>query len=267
MSLILSVTIQETVSFRNLTSKLAKIVKSSNLIINQKNDDKNKVIKMYATDSEKTSVVIMNLYNGIQVTTCKKRTLLGIDWKLLKQIINNVHDDEIIMLNIYDNDPTLLQIQILDNTINKKSTFELQLLNLEDISFELPSVMVDNVVNTFPEIIYNSCEEINKISSKVNIICSDDVLKFKSVDNEKVQKIIKFRNTETNEIHVSHSSHSKDQKNYNCIFDTEKILAFKSLGNLSHIINIFFKEDYPLVIKHYISSLCSIYVCISPVTN
>lgn len=198
----------------------------------------------------------------------KKPLLIGINmmcfYKLIKTINN---DDQMLTLFLEENDMNHLGIRIENTDKNTNTTYKLNILDSEHSDLTIPTSEFEAIVtmqsNDFQRII----KDISNICDSVNISFIDgpknrNTLIFSGKGEFASQKtILQAKDSDTTE-----GNSDKDiiiQGEY----DLKNLSLFSKCSNLCQNIDLYMKNNYPLIIKYQIANLGQVYLVLSPKTR
>ena len=133
-------------------------------------------------------------------------------------------------------------------------------MDLPDDNIKIPDITFDNVIvmpsNRFQRI----CRNIFNFSDKIEIECVGPQLTFRGC-NTNVKQESKIKPT-TNGLRFIQNDNPTEI--IQGIFELKHLVLFSKCSNLSNIIQIHIKNDYPLVLKCDVASLGEIKLCLAP---
>jgi len=247
-------TIQSSI-IKTLIEALKEILNDTVIEIN------NECIKIVTMDNSHIILVHLKLFaEKFEYYTCKKPISIGINMLNLYKIIKTVNNNDVLTLFVYENNLNQLGIKIENIEKNTKTTYFLNLLDLNNDQFEIPEVEFNSVI-TLPS------NDFQKLMRDMNNIA--DFVEIKNVDNKFILTCQgDFCSQETvlsdNEL-VIISGNNKEiiQGNFNLKY----LVLFTKCTNLSNTVELYLKNDYPLIIKYTVASIGSIKLCLSPQTD
>jgi proliferating cell nuclear antigen len=216
-------------------------------------------IKIVTMDTAHIILVHLKLNaDKFEIYKCERPISIGINMLNLYKIIKTINNSDILTLFIYENDLNHLGIKIENIEKNTKTTYKINLLDLHNDNFEIPEVVFNSVI-TLPSSDFQKITrdmnnladfvEIKNVNNKFILTCQGDFCTQETVlsDNEN----IKINSDNIDEI---------IQGNYNLKY----LVLFTKCTNLSNNIELYLKNDYPLIIKYTVASLGEIKLCLSP---
>jgi len=249
----------QTSAIRILVEALKEILTDTNIIF----DDTG--IKIITTDSTKTVLIHMKLEKDkFEEYFCEKKMICGISMINLYKLIKTISNQDTLTLFIKKNNTNKLGIRINNADKKTQTTYELNLLDIPDDKLDIPPVSFDTEL-TFP-----SSDFQKIIRDMINI---GDVIHIES----QPKKILKlscsgdFASQETvlgeTNNGVQFTASKAPEYPIQGVFSLKYLLLFTKCTNLCNIINIYIKNDYPLIIKYNIASIGDIKLCLAPNTN
>jgi proliferating cell nuclear antigen len=216
-------------------------------------------LKIVAMDSTHTVLVHLRINSeNLEKYVCKKKLLLGINllnfYKLMKIMGNN----DILKLYVTDENTCFLNIEIENSEKNSITKFKLNLMDLNDTKLEIPSPEFESVI-TMPSIDFQKiCRDMSNIAEEIEIKSVGKQLIF-SCDGQ-------FAHQETC---IGSSSngltfHHSDENIIQGIYSLKYLVLFSKCTNLCNSVELFLKNDYPLITKYNIASLGEIKLCLAP---
>jgi len=258
-------TVQTTV-FKNLTEALKDILTDVNIEFNRGHSDAEKEedkgsIKIVAMDSSQTILVHLKLEGArYEFYSCKKRIIIGISmmyfYKLIKTISNS---NDCITLCISEKDPNRLIIK-LDNS--DKNTYTIYKLNLMDIKHDdvsIPPQSFENIIS-MPSVDFQKiCRDMSALSDKVEIKNIGNKLIFSCVGDVTEQETIC---NEHDGLTFENGTESFDV--IQGFYNLKHLVLFTKCTNLSTNVQLFMKNDFPLIIQYKVGSLGYLKLALAP---
>ena len=248
----------QTGAIRILIESLKEILNDANFTI-----DKNG-IKLVATDSTCNVLVHMKLIaDKFEYFLCNKKINIGLNLSNFYKLIKTMSNNDTLTLFMEKNDENQLGIKIHNDEKNSQTTYKLNLLDIENKELNIPAAEFDSEL-TFPS---NDFQKI--IRDMINI---SDKIDVKSIGNKLVLSCNgDFASQETvlgeTDNGVQFSSCKSSEYPIQGLYSLKYLILFTKCTNLCNIINIYIKNDYPLIIKYNIASIGDIKLCLSPLTN
>ena len=249
----------QTSAFRILVEALKEILTDTNIIFDETG------IKIITTDSTKTVLIHMKLeHNNFEEYYCEKKMVCGISMLNLHKLIKTVSNTDTLTLFIKKSNTNRLGIRINNAEKKTQTTYELNLLDIPDEKLEIPPVSFDTEL-TFP-----SSDFQKIIRDMINI---GEVIDIES----QPKKILKLSCSGDFASQETLLTESNEENSDNCIifnnknseliqgrFSLKYLILFTKCTNLCNQIQIYMKNDYPLIIQYSVASLGTIKLCLAP---
>jgi proliferating cell nuclear antigen PCNA len=290
---ILEVVTEHTAPFKVLFEVLKDMLTETNIEFrcNQKNpnesdddddedDDQKKkskekdCMKISAIDPTKTVLINLKL-DGVNFTKfmCKKNKLLiGVNLGYFYKLIKSMGKNDILTLSVDHDSKNFLKIKI-DSPDEKKDTeYNLKLLDLDETKMVIPVTTFDAVITMDSQEFNKLCREMNSIADYVEIKCLSDKIIFTCIGEAANRKTTyRTANDEDDEesvlVNINHASTKVDDapEIVQGIFELKNLVLFSKCTTLCNNIEIYMKNDYPLVIKYTVATLGRILLCLTPI--
>ena len=191
---------------------------------------------------------------------CEGRKLIGLNILNLNKIIKTIHNNDTLTLYMTSDDCNHLCIKIDNSEKNTTRVTKLNLLDLENNNYEIPAATFNSVITLPSNDFQKICRDINNLSEFVEIknvnnrliiscegdFCSQEIV---IVDSDK--KMVLNEDSDNCEI-------------FQGIFNVRYLVLFTKCTNLSNTVELYLKNDYPLIIQYTVGSLGSIKLCLAP---
>lgn len=245
----------QTGSFKTLCEALKEILTDVNIEFN------NEFIKITAMDPTQTILVHLKLEaENFEYFYCEKKFLAGVNMLNLFKLLRTLTNNDALTLFIDKSNTNQLGIRIENGEKKLLTTYHLNLMDVDDHSYEIPSVKFESVI-TMPS------NEFNKICrDMVNI---SEVIEIKSIGNQLIFSCTgEFAKQETilgeTNNGLSFSKSTNDHEIIQGYYNLKHVVLFSKCTNLCNFIEIYMKNSYPIVIKFLVGSLGNILICLAP---
>ena len=218
-------------------------------------------IKIVTMDNAHVILVHLKLHaEKFEYYECKKPISIGINMLNFYKIIKTINNNDVLSLFVYEDDLNHLGVKLENVEKNTRTTYKINLLDLNNQKFEIPEVTFNSVVtlpaSDFQKItrdMNNLAEfvEIKNVNNEIILTCTGDFCTQETVLSDKENDSIQI------------TSENKDdiiQGN----FSLKYLVLFTKCTNLSNTVELYLKNDYPLIIKYTVASLGNIKLCLSP---
>ena len=226
-------------------------------------------IRILAVDTTKTVLINMKLEkkNFSKFKCTKQKMVLGINMTYFHKLIKSVDKEEHMTLFVDEEDPHYLGI-ILDNpTKNKQEVVNMKLLDLGNDDIDIPTIKFDAVMQINASEFHKLCREMKQLSDYMEIVCSSKKVEF-VCKGEYANKKVTYETDDTNgdSVDIKFSNSCANQI-IQGIYDLNHLVLFGKCSVLCGDIQLYMKNDYPLVIKYILPKLGRILLCLTPINN
>lgn len=193
---------------------------------------------------------------------CDSKIVIGVNMLNLYKLIRTINSNDILTLFIESNDMNHLGIKIENGEKNTKTTYKLNLLDLDNQTITIDPADFNSCI-TLPSIDFQKiCRDMNQIAEYVEIknigtqlmlSCKGDFCQQETVlsDNDAG---FTCTNKENGEIVQG-------------IFNLKYLVHFTKCTNLCNTVELFLKNDFPLLIRYTVASLGEIKLCLAPTNS
>lgn len=242
-------------AFRILVEALKEILTDANFEF----DDSG--MKIVAMDSSHTVLVHLRLNaNNFETFQCNRSKLvLGINLINLYKLMKIMGNNDTLSLKVEENDISTLHIIIENSEKNSTTRFKLNLMDLHEENIEIPPPSFESVI-TMPSLDFQKiCRDMHNLAEELEI---------KSIGNQLIFACQgQFASQETC---IGSSSNGLNfiQNDQNVIvqgfYALKHLVLFSKCTNLCNSVELYLKNDFPLIIKYAVASLGEIKLCLAP---
>ena len=242
-------------AFRILIEALKEILTDCNLEFD------NAGIKIMTMDPSHTVLIHLKLEAAkFEKYICSDKITIGISMQCLFKLIKTMNNNDTLSLYIEKNDPNKLCIKIENGEKNSLTKYKLNLMDLPEEKIDIPPAVFESVL-TMPS------SDFQKITRDMSNIADD--MEIKSVSNQLIfsckgdyaeQETI-FGETQSGMVFLQNNNPDDVIQG---IFALKHLVLFSKCTNLCNSIELYLKNDYPLIIKYDVASLGCIKLCLAP---
>lgn len=214
-------------------------------------------------------IVLVNLHldaEQFEEYYCNKNYTVGINMSNFFKIIKSLTNSDTLTLFLEKNDETRLGIKIENGEKNSKIIFKMNTLDINIDKPHIPNEQFSSHI-TMPSVDFQKiCRDMRVISDKVEIKCVGNQLSFKAVGDFAEQETIIIQNQIDNKGECAIIK-SYDDTIFQGLYILEQLVSFTKCTNLCNTVQIFMKNDFPLVIRYKVSCLGEIKFCLVPINE
>ena len=242
-------------AFRILVEALKEILTDANFECDETG------IKMIAMDSSRTVLVHLKLQaDKFESYVCKEKKVLGISMINLFRVIKTMNNNDTLTLFLEKEKDSVLGIKIENSEKNTTSTFHLNLMDHHVDNIQIPSVEFESVI-TMPSTDFQKIiRDMHNYADLIDIKSVEEHLIFSCKGDFCCQETI-IGETQTG---MNFAKNKKPDEIIQGEFALKHLVLFGKCTNLCNSIQMFLKNDYPLVIKYTVASLGEIKLCLAP---
>lgn len=247
-------TVQAT-TFKQLVDALKEILMDVNLEFDKTG------LKIVAMDT--THVVLVHLKldaDKFEEYFCEKKIYVGINMLKLHMLIKTIGNGDIMTLFIEKSDANNLGIRIENSEKRVRTTYKLAMLDINAVEYEIPPVDFPTIItmpsNDLQKIIrdmHNLADniEIRYLENQLRFSCKGDFVKQETIlgtDKNQNLNIVKSDNT----LEIIQG-----------IYSSKYLTMFTKCTNLYNIVEVYLKNNFPLILKYQVASLGEIKLCLA----
>ena len=250
--------------FRILMTALKDILLETNIIFTK---DGIKIINM-----DKTHTILVHLTlkaENFEIFDCKyDKIIVGVNMLHLFKLISTIDNDDTLTIYIEKDDydsgvVSELGLKFDNGDIKQSKIQKLRLIEPEQEEMEIPDLQFSSIINMPSADFQKIIRDLANISDKLEIESVGEELIFRCIGQYAKAEI---RRTETT------GSMQFIQKNSGAdivqgIFSLRNLIYFIKCTNLCNQIEIFLKNNRPLIVKYNVASLGEIKLCLGPLPS
>ncbi len=245
--LVLKVMTVQSAAIRILVEALKEILTDANI---EFTSEGMKVVKM---DSSHTVLVHLKLNaENFEYYECVRPLTIGINMINFFKLIRTIGNDDTLTLFIEDDKMGVLGIRIENGDKNSVTNYKLHLMEIDEESISIPVARFESVI-TLPSIDFQKIvKDMSNLSDAIEIKSYGSKLIFSCTGDLAQQETI------IGEAQFGISFTEKSEGIVQGIFSAKHLVSFTKCTNLCNSIEMYLKNDYPLIIKYTCASLGSL---------
>lgn len=245
-------TVQGT-TFKILVEALKEILTDTVLIVNENG------MRICTMDSSHVILIHMKLEaSKFEHYECDGEQMIGLNMLNLNKLIKTINNNDTIAFSMLNSNKNELEIRVENTDKNTIKISKLMLLDLDNTNMQIPPVEFNSVI-TLPSTDFQKvCRDISNLSETVEITNTDNKLMLSCRGDFCAHEII-LNDCESLKI---------EQKDSDVIyqgeFDSKYLVQFTKCTNLSNVVSLYLKNDYPLIVSYGVGSLGRVKLCLAP---
>jgi proliferating cell nuclear antigen len=241
--------------FRCLIEALKEILTDANIEFDETG------MKIIAMDASHTVLVHLKLESkNFETFYCPEKLTLGISMLNFFKLIKTLGNNDTLSLSVEKDDPNKLGIKIENGEKNSVTRYKLNLMDLPEDPISVPPATFESVI-TMPSVDFQKlCRDMHNIS---------DYLEIRSVGNQLIFNCKGDIGTAEHVIGENNSGmafikNNNPEEIVQGVFALKHLVMFTKCTNLSNQVEVYLKNDYPLIISYGVASLGNIKLCLAP---
>ena len=245
----------QTNAFKTLCEALKEILTDTNIIFSTDG------IKIIAMDPSHTVLVHLKLEkSSFEEYNCDEKVVVGISMLNFFKLIKTMTNNDTLTLFIEKNDENKLGIRIENGEKNSITTYKLNLMDLNEDNITIPPAAFESII-TLPSTDFQKiCRDMSNLSDTIEIKSVCQQLVFGCNGNFASQETV-IGQTSTGLSFVKTTDSTDIIQGY---YNLKHLVLFTKCTNLCNQIEIYMKNNFPIVIKFSVGSLGSLKLALAP---
>jgi proliferating cell nuclear antigen len=243
-------------------------------------------LQIIATDATHVALVHLRLDGSkFETYTCPQSLAVGVNMLNLHKLIKTVNNGDRLTLCIEASDRNHMSIKIENPENNNKTTYKLNLLDMDNDTIVVPPAVFTTIValpsNEFQKI----CRDMNQLADFVEIksidkqlifscqgdFCSQEtVLAGDSAVDASASKVV---SSGTEVAEVAEGAEGAEggalpatagNEIVQGVFNIKFLVTFTKCTGLCPVVELYLRNDYPLVVRYMVGNLGDVKLCIAP---
>lgn len=255
--LVLEVKTVQSSAFRILIEAKKEILTDANLQFDQSG------IKVIAMDASHTVLVHLKLEaKNFESYYCPNQMILGVNMLNFFKLIKTMSNNDTLTLYVEEDNTNHLGIKIENGEKNTVTTYKLNLMDLNDDNIEIPPAIFSSVITMPSSDFQKICRDMYNLADAIEIKSCGNTLHFACKGDFAQQETIIGESSANGMSFIKKSD--GDEEIVQGIFALKHLVLFTKCTNLCNSIEMYLKNDYPLIIQYSVASLGNIKLCLAP---
>jgi proliferating cell nuclear antigen len=239
-------------------------------------------MKVVAMDTSHIVLVHLKLdASRFELYKCDRRVCIGVNMLNFHKLIKTINNNDTLTLFIESNDVNHLGIRIENGEKNSRTTYKLNLLDLDNQKISIDPADFNSVITLPSSDFQKICRDMHNLAEYMEIKNVGNQLIFSCKGDFCSQETI-LCDSDGGPHNIGGSSSSSSAASGNGglqpsrktageivqgIFSIKHLVLFTKATNLCNTVEIFLKNDFPIVCKYNVASLGEIKLCLAPQNN
>jgi len=171
-----------------------------------------------------------------------------------------MNNNDTLSLYIEKDDPNRLGIRIENGEKNSLTKYKLNLMDLPEEKIDIPPASFESVLTMPSNDFQKICRDMHNIADNMEIKSVGNQLMFSCRGDYAVQETTLGETISG----MSFIQNSNPEEVVQGIFALKHLVLFTKCTNLCNSIELYLKNDYPLIIKYNVASLGNVKLCLAP---
>ena len=252
---ILDIKTVQTNAMKQLFEALKDILTDANIEFSESG------VKMVAMDSTKTVLVHLKLQSDkFDTFFCKKKTIAGTSMPNLYKILKTINNDDTLTFRMDESDMNKISIILENGEKNKVTEYELNLMDLNEEEISVPPQEFDSII-TMPSTEFQKiCRDMSNLSDEIEIKSIGSQLIFSCKGDFANQKTV-IGQTPAG---VNFKKYNDENAIIQGYYNLKHLVLFTKCTNLCSSIEIYMKNNYPIVIIYSVGNLGKLKLALAP---
>ena len=194
----------------------------------------------------------------------KKKLTLGIDINNLLRCLKCMSQFDNMTWLVDDDDINKLCIILESSEKKEKKIFKLNLMDIEEQNYDITPIQFPYLITLPSSDFHKYCKDMASSTDKIEIKSTANKLYFSGKGE---MGYIDFEVGESNGGLSIISNTNNNNEIVQGLFELKFLLIFTKCTNLSNLVTLYLKNDYPIIVNYQIGSLGEIKLVLSPTKN
>lgn len=220
-------------------------------------------INILSVDSKEQAIVHMKLdAQNFESFCVTKEISVGINTFVFNKIMKSISNQDVISFEILQEDITKLIIKSSNNEKNTSSCFKMLILDFKQKPIKIQDIDFDYTISmNSKELLKNMRDMASIVSETVEVYADSEMLKFTS-NGHMISKSVCLSKSKT--VLISSGENVTPTPVHN-VYNVKYMIIFSRVSGLCSNVNIYIRNNYPVVLKYSVGSLGSIKFMLSPI--
>ena len=253
---ILEISTVQATAFRILVEALKEILIDANFEFSKEG------IRIMKMDSSNTVLVHLKLHSeNFESYKCDQPLTLGINMFNLFKLIRTIGNDDTLTISYDDSKLGVLNIRIENGNKNQVTNYVLNLMEIDIEKFDIEPEEFESEI-TMPSADFQKIvKDMNGLSETIEIKSISNKLIF-SCDGDFASQDTEIGETQNGITFTKNTGKIIQGK-----FSAKYLVSFTKFTNLCNTIQIYIKNDYPIIIQYACASLGTCKLALAPKFN
>jgi proliferating cell nuclear antigen len=245
----------QTGAFKTLIEAMKEILTDANI------EFTDSAVKIITMDPTQTILVHLKLEkDSFEYYHCKHKIVIGVNMLNFFKLIRTLTNNDALTLYVDNVNTNILGIRIENGEKNSLTNYYLNLIEVDETIYQIPPAQFESII-TMPSGEFNKiCRDMINLSEIIEIKSVGSQLIFSCKGEFASQETI-IGETSNGLTFVKSGSEDNIIQGY---YNLKHLVLFAKCTNLCNSIEMYMKNNFPIVIKFAVGSIGSLKLCLAP---
>jgi proliferating cell nuclear antigen len=180
-------------------------------------------------------------------------------------LIKTITNGDILTLFIEEEDTNNLGIRIENSEKKVRTTYKLSMLDINAVEYEIPPVDFPTII-TMPSVdLQKIIRDMHNLADNIEIRYVENQLRFSCKGDFVKQETV--LGTDKNQNLTVAVNNQKNHEIIQGIYSSKYLSMFTKCTNLYNMVEVYLKNNFPLILKYNVASLGEIKLCLAQRDN
>jgi len=245
-------------AFRTLIEALKEILTEANLEFDSQG------MKIVAVDETHTVLVYLRLHaDRFENFYCPVKHVLGVNMIYLFKLIKTMGNNDSLTIYLPANNPNKLGIRMENTEKSQVTNFFLKLFDTDVEDISIPSLNFTSIIHMHSADFQKICRDMNVLGEKMEVTSSGTNLIFRCVGDFAEQETVIADNQASMKVQTKGTTTEIVQG----VFQLKHLVLFTKCTTLCPSIELYLKNDYPLILRYMVANLGEVKLVLAPIKN
>ena len=198
---------------------------------------------------------------------CERDLSIGINIANTLKVLKNISQNDTLQLFVTRSDFDKAGIRIQNAEKGAVHEFYIKLMDLDDNDIDIPETEFTSIISMPSSDLHNLCKQYKEFATEIDIKSVGDQVIFSFTGDQTNGKSILNNNDNCLIVQKATESDINHDEIIQARFMLKYLALFSKAYNLSNTVEIFLKNDYPIILKYSIADLGTLKYCLAPMAD
>ena len=188
---------------------------------------------------------------------------IGVDMHNLNAQLKSINDDDPMIMYMNKDDRSVFRIRSVNenNESSEETEIEIYLMEIPNPEMPIPQAKFQQIITMASDKFHTICKHLNNNSTCVEITSINHEIIFRG-HNEGGRVTMSYKDTNYNL-----DKKGKKEQVFQGLFELRNLMSFSKCNKLCNTIQIYLKNDFPLVLVIPVATLGRMYIFLTPIED